>query len=251
MRDRVPTIEDEFDRLSLVSRDTSTADEKTSVKNRHVQQRFYSHIVAQFDELHRVPTSAQKAGHYDPVLAKLRKLREGITASSNYDAFAVQVYEYSADICLIARNFAELLKSLVGLTNTIYPAAGSTPLHRGAEFAAYMLLYLICYARGSSAQTYGNPRDVMNMYKTFPPWVQDHERVRLAMRVFRALRADLDYVELNALWNVGSTSERVFLEVGPSSSVSINDLWYSSTCSFPCLQLQCVWGRCWEFEAMI
>ncbi|KAJ3154198.1 hypothetical protein HDU86_004742 [Geranomyces michiganensis] len=219
MRPRHETVEDEFDRLSLVSRDTtSTAGGPASLKNRDVQRRFYEFILHQYDRLREVPIADRKGGHFDSVLAKLRKLREGVISSGSYDSFGAAIYEQSVDVSLESRNFAELLKALVGLTNTIYPTlkfnntpSSSPPPARRAEFSALMLLYLICYARLSSAR-HGSARDIIRTYAAFPTWVQDSPDVRFAMRVFKALRADLDFVALNMLWDQSSQAQRVFLE---------------------------------------
>ncbi|KAJ3153102.1 hypothetical protein HDU89_000730 [Geranomyces variabilis] len=224
MRPQVETIEDEFDRLTLVSRDTtSTAGGSASLKNRDVQRRFYAFILEQYDRLREIPAAQRKTGHFDSVLAKLRKLREGVISSGSYDSFAAAIYEQSVDVSLESRNFAELLKALVGLTNTIYPALESlrsggdggvpsaAPPVRRPEFSAYMLLYLVCYARPPGAR-HGSAREVIRTYAGFPNWVQDSRHVRYAMQVFKALRVDVDFVALNVLWDQSSKSQRAFLE---------------------------------------
>ncbi|KAJ3185441.1 hypothetical protein HDU87_000062 [Geranomyces variabilis] len=225
MRPRVETVEDEFDRLSLVSRDTtSKAGGAASLKNRDVQSRFYAFILEQYDRLREIPVAQRKTGHFDSVLNVVSKgkLREGVISSGSYESFAAAIYEQSVDVSLASRNFAELLKALVGLTNTIYPALESlsstdgvssspAPPMRRPEFSAYKLLYLICYARPPGAR-HGNAREVIRTYAAFPAWVQDSRHVRYAMQVLKALRADLDFVALNVLWDQSSTSQRAFLE---------------------------------------
>ncbi|KND04295.1 uncharacterized protein SPPG_00028 [Spizellomyces punctatus DAOM BR117] len=116
------SIEEEFDRLPLLSRQSDGSNmDALSMRAKDIQRRFYDHILEQFERLQKVDPTERTDYHFDPVLAKLRKLREGITSTGVYDEFAANVYETSVDVCLLAKNFAELLKSLVQILGTVYP----------------------------------------------------------------------------------------------------------------------------------
>ncbi|KAJ3021915.1 hypothetical protein HKX48_007496 [Thoreauomyces humboldtii] len=211
---RPPTsLEDDFERLSLVSRSSEgDQNQDQNLTVRDVQERFYQHILKQFGELDDVPKELQKQGHYDSVLAKLRKLREGVHASSTNDSFSITIYERSADLCLRTLNFPELVKSLFGLVSTYYPSAPSDVLlPRRGEFSSYAILYLVCYAR-PNGRLHGNPREVIETYRGFPDDVRRDERVVRAMRTFRALRTDVDFWTLATVWERADANERVFLE---------------------------------------
>ncbi|RUS13183.1 hypothetical protein BC937DRAFT_86197, partial [Endogone sp. FLAS-F59071] len=54
-------------------------------------------------------------------------------------------FEDSVDACLIARTFGELLKSLVGLAETVYPAL-KEPSPTTSLYTSYYILYESCYA---------------------------------------------------------------------------------------------------------
>ncbi|KAI9101654.1 hypothetical protein DFS34DRAFT_692376 [Phlyctochytrium arcticum] len=324
------SIEQRFDRLSLVSRQSNSARSSSdSIQRREVQLEFYDYIIQQFDRLSQTPLSEQRPGHFDSVLAKLRKLREGITAADIYDDFAVNVYEKSVDIALLARNFPELLKSLVHLLGTVYPDASQTiqtclecssksdpskkdetdewvqvpagravcgtpsaqpecddaddilweanvddtkeeddvpwdakvddinkednvtrdanihdvPLSahrpvpapfsshektlickfcrkavnlnsywiRQPEVSAFMILYMACYAV-DSRRCCGDPQRIMDFYRKLPPAIQDSAAVPRAMKVFKALWSNLDYVGFLECWRIATYQERVIVE---------------------------------------
>ncbi|KAI9017588.1 hypothetical protein BC832DRAFT_545135 [Gaertneriomyces semiglobifer] len=126
-----------------------------------------------------------------------------------YDAFAVEVYEKSASLCLTARNFPELLKSLISLVNVVYPEhlksarSHSRSLSNRATHTSYLLLYFACYSRSAS--------EFMGIYRSLPLDLQLHDRVQFALTVLRAIRR-CDYVRLRDIWDTAQAEDRVFLE---------------------------------------
>ncbi|KAI8056038.1 hypothetical protein BDF22DRAFT_732156 [Syncephalis plumigaleata] len=77
------------------------------------------------------------------MLMTFRQLRETITATRRIDTFAVQVYERSVEIALLARDTSELMVALGRLIDELYPivAHGDTP--RRSLFIALRLILLI------------------------------------------------------------------------------------------------------------
>ncbi|TPX69666.1 hypothetical protein SpCBS45565_g02348 [Spizellomyces sp. 'palustris'] len=290
------SIEEEFDRLPLLSRQSDGSNmDALRMRAKDIQRRFYDHILEQFNRLQKVDQTERTEYHFDPVLAKLRKLREGITSTAVYDEFAVNVYETSVDVCLLAKNFAELLKSLVQILGTVYPRiivdkqrdrpiscfAGLEPerasvekeywrrrrlsgptsdsepdavtmmrfqtfcsdgssgepkeelLSRRAELTGYMLLYLICYtARGPKC--YGDANKVMEYYRDLPTDLQRDQCVTFALKVFKALHADIDYVSLAHLWYEASPNQQALLQtVWPLARQRIYDVLSKAYYTYP------------------
>ncbi|WRT65807.1 uncharacterized protein IL334_002756 [Kwoniella shivajii] len=59
------------------------------------------------------------------IVLLFRKLREGVVASSRIDAFAVEVFESSAQFSILANNKPQLISSLSGLVPGLYQALDS------------------------------------------------------------------------------------------------------------------------------
>ncbi|KAI8824981.1 uncharacterized protein EV422DRAFT_240327 [Fimicolochytrium jonesii] len=224
-------VQHEFDALPLMSRmnEVGGRDDVERAKTRSVQESFYAYVLEQYKRLCEVPPSERKANHFDSLVAKLRKLREALTASDATDTFMRDVYELSVDVSLRARNFAEMLKALAALVGRMYDVLdgrdAQTFSPRRAEFTSFMLLYLCCYASGirplhppaassTAPKSSTSPaRDLLQTYRKTPAPLQSHPRVLFAMGVARAVRADVDYVALAGYWERASWGELVFLEV--------------------------------------
>lgn len=82
-------------------------------------------ILAQY-QLHITPSGIvphkPPGSVMDPLVRRFRLLREALMSCGCQDAWAVEVYELSADVCALASNTAELLKCLQSMVNTLYPA---------------------------------------------------------------------------------------------------------------------------------
>ena len=103
----------------------------------------------------------------DLILLEFRKLREGIISSHRTDAFAVEVYETSAKLAMLADNGPQLATVLPHLVRNLHwpkPGPGntlesqleglqlaksvsSTDLDTRARFASYYLLHVLCRRR--------------------------------------------------------------------------------------------------------
>ena len=130
--------------------------------------------------------------HLDLILLDLRKLREGIISGSRRDAFAVEVYETSAKLAMLADNRPQLATILPHLVNVLHrlPANnnGEDALVTGlkslslkhsssvdddtqARFLAYYLLHCVCHSnnyiayqqllRKHGSTTSGTPLPIM------------------------------------------------------------------------------------------
>lgn len=142
--------------------------------------------------------SQSKQNNLDPILLKLRKLREALISTSRIDDFAIRVYESSVDVSLSVNNIQELSKSLIRLSIEMYPDHSSK---RRAEMESYHLLFRMF------------DTDIMKMYTALPGDVKDSDWVYRSIRIFLAVRRDLDYVSLVQLWNECTLNQKLILEV--------------------------------------
>lgn len=178
-----------------------------SLKERRVQEQLFNLVL---EESHAPDKSL------DPLLLMLRKLREGITAADLYDDFTIKVYEKSVDICLLAQNESELFKSLTQLLKIVYPRAlahGSINLPRRDQMCGYYLLYLACQTQSTDQKTRMSALELVQFYTCLDRSMTLSEPVVYALKVFRALVYDLDFVHLSALWKKGSTHQKSLFKV--------------------------------------
>ncbi|KAJ3316291.1 hypothetical protein HDU76_001913 [Blyttiomyces sp. JEL0837] len=219
----------DFHNLSFVSR-TSIVDAKgryidtsseQSVRNRDVQEAFFEHILGRRKELLEGTSITPES--YDQIVLLIRKLREGIVSAGVYDAFVVKVYETSVDVCLDAENYAELLKSLSQLVVSIYEtidASDTEAMARRGEITGLYLMYLICYPASVYRMAAGDKPDFLSTgfrgdfhealraFYRLPVEVQNHKSVQRALRLLRAVVANLDFVTFRKIWDESGVSER-------------------------------------------
>ncbi|KAI9346085.1 hypothetical protein DFJ73DRAFT_960637 [Zopfochytrium polystomum] len=238
-----PAAVADFSSLTFVSRRLGPGSDEfddNSLKNRRIQEAYFAHIVGRVEKYRRdrAAAKAEPGPHdMDPILANFRKLREGLVAAAVYDAFAVSVYEKSAEVCLEAGHDAELLKSLVGLVRVVYPgtsAAGADDQYpRRAEFTSLYMLYFICNSptttaasasgaataaagaqSASTRRTAGglSMHSLLRLYCVLPAAVRTSDAVAAAMRLQRALLADLDFVAFGRIWRRADAQARKIVE---------------------------------------
>ncbi|KAH8554517.1 hypothetical protein BGW37DRAFT_201309 [Umbelopsis sp. PMI_123] len=92
----------------------------------------------------------------EQVIDLFRKLREAVFATKWADndiTFSIQVFELSSTYCAIAGNMGELLKSLKGLVEELYPTAltAKLTLKNQAHYTALYILYHVCYTNSPAA----------------------------------------------------------------------------------------------------
>ncbi|KAJ3062148.1 hypothetical protein HDU98_001956 [Podochytrium sp. JEL0797] len=188
-------------------------DDEAGLRNRDVQERFYTYIVDKLDavlekeRLEGVTRETRSVDALDPVLSQL-------------NSFAVQVYEKSVAVCLEAGNFAELIKSLNRLVTVLYPGAAATnetnatcvesAFLRRAKMTSLLLLYMICYIpthkKVNDAVNLGGKlamesRQVMTLFSGLPAAIQRDAVVQNALCMQRALLADLDFWLFRKSWD--------------------------------------------------
>jgi len=85
------------------------------------------------------PVTAQK----QTFLHSLRSLREALLSTYRLDAFAVEVYSFTARVAILLQHKESYLPSLLHLLRNIHPNRPLPDEHL-AEFAAYYVLHLAC-----------------------------------------------------------------------------------------------------------
>lgn len=144
----------------LVSRTTDKEDNLLlSAKGQH---EMWQHIK---DKIENISSSDDRDGmlckdtlnqdELGQIIELFRKLREAIFATrwSNNDLnFSIQVFELSSTYCALASNMGELLKSLKGLTQELYPLAEplNIQLPNRPHYTALYILYHVCYTHSLS-----------------------------------------------------------------------------------------------------
>jgi hypothetical protein len=137
--------------------------------------------------------------NYDPLLLKLRKLREALISTARMDSLTVEVFEKSVDISLLASNFEELNKSLLHLSKVIYPVF--TRSLRIIEMESYHLLFRLD-DRNSFQKMYNQMSDVLKSSKN----------IQTIIKIFKAIQFDLDYVSLSNCWESLDKNQKMILE---------------------------------------
>ncbi|TPX68672.1 hypothetical protein CcCBS67573_g07078 [Chytriomyces confervae] len=229
------TLANKFEHLSFVSRSVGDS----GLRDRNTQRALFEHLNERIRRLRNADSSdsSSQSTEFDPILSSFRKLREGIVSRAVYDAFTIQVYEQSVDLCLEAGNYAELLKSLthlvtivypqavasasvcelfaalsnpLSLVNDIYPSINQTP--RRGEYSSLLLLYILCYIPANKKPQGDNKlnfdtREFMTLLLSMPAETRESSAVKTAIQLQRALLDNLDFVSfrkgLNQLSNAG------------------------------------------------
>ncbi|KAJ8323756.1 hypothetical protein QVD99_007081 [Batrachochytrium dendrobatidis] len=224
-----PVASSSLDSLSFVSRN-SNDDGRPSLCDLKVQEDYFQLIL---EKIGKDITIAPDTSH---IILSLRKLREGIVATSRCDAFAIRVYEQSALACLDTKNNAELFKSLVYLVNTLYPvistsievsdSSSNLASTNRSEMSGYLLLLLVCEipktkwsttpSHSSSVQIarqtrYGDSSEILGILYSLPHSIRQSKPVQFTMRVYTALVRDIDYVLLSNLWDTATCHQRMLL----------------------------------------
>jgi SAC3/GANP family len=166
-----------------------------SLKDHKLQETYFEHIQEAITNLN--------GEDYDPILLKLRKLREALVSTNRMDELTVNAFEASVDIAIKAGNYGEMSKSLLRLIKHIY---SSVPSERRCEMAAYNLMFWI------------NDQQFMKMYSALPDSVQSSNAGNLALRICKAVSMDIDYVELQKCWIECTASQKRVLAVNTSNS---------------------------------
>ncbi|KAJ3219128.1 hypothetical protein HDU67_002461 [Dinochytrium kinnereticum] len=142
------------------------------------------------------------------------KLREGLVSSGRCDLFAVEAYELSAEVCMDASNFAELLKTLTILITQIYPALIASrdqkKLSRRIEMTSYYLLYFLCFSSNLTLPC-GDGWTVQHILSRFTAEELKDPQVSLALQLLKTLRLDFNYIQYARLWKLASPRSRIFL----------------------------------------
>ena len=185
MESRVKKM-DSFTKYSYISRSTPQKGEP-SLLDRNIQLELFEEIKG-LESIH--------SNNYDHILARYRKLREGIIASKvNPDEFILNVYQNSVDLSLKALNFLELYKGLEGLLLNIYPFVSS---ERKYEIQEYFLLYLITWTQSRT-----------EFYKYFLLFNHNHD---FALNVFKSIYT-LGFYEFLNIYKTAKDNQRIFLNL--------------------------------------
>ena len=174
---------DNFLKYSYVSRSTPEIGQP-SLLDRDIQLEFYKEI------------KDLKTTNLDNLLARFRKLREGILASkSTPDDFILNVYLDSIDLCLKSKNWLELYKSLQGIL-PIFEIVKSKRIH---EIQEYFLLYIITWI-GSS----------LDFYKFFIQFKSSHD---FSLKVLKTVQDPFAFFEFFSIYKSASQNQRIFLDL--------------------------------------
>ncbi|KAH6567337.1 hypothetical protein BASA82_001182 [Batrachochytrium salamandrivorans] len=228
-----------LDALSFVSRQLSSLDDQSapSLRDYAVQEEYLQLILSKQEKMKK---TASDMSH---IVLSIRKLREGIVSSNRLDSFSVRVYELSANLCLEAKNTAELFKTLVYLVHTLYPALcvdkypvlvdgtkgytkqDDTHLTR-AEMSGFLLLLLICEIpkelkpnvgarnvpqQSSKQKCHGDSFEILRLLSSLPEKITQSAPVVFAMQVYTALSKNIDFYSLSKLWDAATHTQRMLM----------------------------------------
>ncbi|KAJ1332674.1 hypothetical protein BSLG_008303 [Batrachochytrium salamandrivorans] len=246
-----------LDALSFVSRQLSSLDDQSapSLRDYAVQEEYLQLILSKQEKMKK---TASDMSH---IVLSIRKLREGIVSSNRLDSFSAigfihicqlqfanskwlcLVYELSANLCLEAKNTAELFKTLVYLVHTLYPALcvdkypvlvdgtkgytkqDDTHLTR-AEMSGFLLLLLICEIpkelkpnvgarnvpqQSSKQKCHGDSFEILRLLSSLPEKITQSAPVVFAMQVYTALSKNIDFYSLSKLWDAATHTQRMLM----------------------------------------
>lgn len=173
-------------KYSYISRSTPQVG-TPSLLDRDIQLEYYKEI------------KGLQSLNLDNLLARYRKLREGIVASrAQPDVFILSVYLDSIDLSLKAKNFLELIKALEGALDVL-KAIESV---RSREIQEYLLLYLITFG--------ANTQEFFKFFMRFTGTAKDHE---FSLRVLKALNDPMAFHDFFTIYKLASDNQRIFLDL--------------------------------------
>ncbi|ORX35285.1 hypothetical protein BD324DRAFT_652422 [Kockovaella imperatae] len=133
----------EMEMMQSVSRSGGDGAEGDALKDWTTQERYRAYIderIAKHHAVfstqpHSIPSkdSADELQSLKSIVLLLRKLREGVVASHRIDEFALEVFETSARISILARDGPQLISSLSGLIPGLYTTLDETKGKRRAD----------------------------------------------------------------------------------------------------------------------
>ncbi|KAJ1994530.1 hypothetical protein H4R33_000236 [Dimargaris cristalligena] len=151
-----PNPETKFRQMSLLSRADSTAFQQRGLQDLDLQEEYYALIRGKVEQYlttygpttcpviynPNTPQVSRQRSQLDDIVASFRKLREGITAARRVDTLAMEAYELSVEMSILANNPGELVKSFRHLFEGIYPHIHPNPV-RKMEMVSYFSLFSV------------------------------------------------------------------------------------------------------------
>ncbi|GAA97334.1 uncharacterized protein L969DRAFT_48531 [Mixia osmundae IAM 14324] len=230
----------EMDLMSSPSRGELNGDVK-SLRSFAVQAEFRQHVQKKLDAYRNIYPieygGLLKGGKaqceaLDSILLELRKLREGIIASDRCDSFAVEAYELSARLSILAANKSQLASCLPHLVISLHPRyalaklletsrglpAGAVPpeLPGLEDRALYASLWLLSQAVSRShhsgfyaclSETTSSARNQLASTVPVRTVPSTHDHIRLAVRAFRIIAIERNWASYVRLLCASSLHE--------------------------------------------
>jgi len=205
-----------WERVGYISRE-STSSKSEDIRQPETQKQFYKYIQ---EEIDKIDFTQIKEHTLDPILASLRKLREGIVSAGLINEFNIEVFELSSRISLKARNFEELWKSLSYLISTLYEKYeyknNAEIKDNRAEYIKYYLLYLICYIPpvDIDKSLVGNPQEVLSIYNSLSPELKQKSEITFVYDILTLFNvAPINYIRFKELYKIASDNDKIILQV--------------------------------------
>jgi len=205
-----------WERVGYISRE-STNNKSEDLRQPETQKQFYNYIL---EEIDKIDFTQIKEHTLDPVLASLRKLREGIVSAGLINEFNIEVFELSSRISLKARNFEELWKSLSYLISTLYEKyeyGNETKIKDNrAEYIKYYLLYLICYIPpvNIDKSLIGNPQEVLSVYNSLSQELKQKSEIAFVYDLLTLFNvAPINYVRFSEIYKIASDNDKIIIQV--------------------------------------
>jgi len=178
------------------------------------QKQFYNYIL---EKIEKVDFENIKECSLDPILASLRKLREGIVSSGEINEFTIEVFELSSRIALKANNFEELWKSLSYLILTLYEnfKYENEQKNNKAEYIKYYLLYLICYLQPRNIEKtfIGNSQEVLSIYNSLSEELKNSPEISFVYEILILFNvAPINYIEFGKLYDKANEYDRILIQ---------------------------------------
>ncbi|ORX58570.1 hypothetical protein BCR36DRAFT_580177 [Piromyces finnis] len=204
-----------WERVGYISRESINT-KSEDLRQPEIQKQFYKYILEEIDKIDLIQI---KEHTLDPVLASLRKLREGIVSAGQINEFNIEVFELSSRMSLKAKNFEELWKSLSYLITTLYKnyeyRNNTTQNDNRAEYIKYYLLYLICRIPpvNVNKSLIGNPQEVLTIYNSLSSYLKNKKEMTFIYNLITLFNiAPINYFRFSELYKKTSDNDKIIMQ---------------------------------------
>jgi len=210
-----------WERVGYISRDCNN-NKNEDLRQPEIQKQYFKYIQ---EEIEKIDFSKIEEHTLDPILASLRKLREGIVSSGQKNEFNIEVFELSTRIALKAKNFEELWKSLSYLTLTLYEGEEdvdtTTKKSNKPEYIKYYLLYLICYLPSTNIEKslIGGSHEFMSRYNLLSEKIKETPEIKFVYELLVLFNvAPINYVRFKELYKRANEYDKILIQVNISNT---------------------------------